>query len=220
MQVVEFELLTPRVRSPVSPSPSSPAREPSGAGAYISPAPVLTPAAASLAAQVPASTNTSALSPVRPPAAATGMNTPALTPAAPVTVPVHAPTPAPVHTSVNLLDWDDAPAPAAAPPTPVAVAAAPAPPRISLIECAGRFTPVLFQQLWGRLPEAYAGRVCTVLRKPSAASELEAALRTQKVGTSAKVNMKCFAKKIIYLRATCQFSFFIKYCPCLVIIEL
>lgn len=76
------------------------------------------------------------------------------------------------HASVNLLDWEEpAPVPAAAPTVP----------KIAMIECAGRFTPVLFQQLWSRLTEAFAGSACTLSRRPGSTAEVEAALRTQKV---------------------------------------
>ncbi len=84
-----------------------------------------------------------------------------------------------VHASVNLLDMDDH----ALSPTPsVASHSPPVAPAVSLVECAGRFTPVLFQQLWGQLGESFAGQVCTLSRLPTATSELETALRTQKVG--------------------------------------
>lgn len=114
------------------------------------------------------------------PAPATSVSTPAATSPAPqqtyaAPAPVVTPQPA-AHVSVNLLDWDE---PA---PTPAPVAQQPSR-TIALIECAGRFTPVLFQQLWGRLQEAHAGQVCTLSRRPGATSELEAALRTQKVRT-------------------------------------
>lgn len=90
------------------------------------------------------------------------------------------PTPVNLHASVNLLDMDDhahSPQPTSAPQQQQARA-----PSVALVECAGRFTPVLFQQLWGRLPEAFAGHVCTLSRRPTATAELETALRTQKVG--------------------------------------
>ena len=84
-----------------------------------------------------------------------------------------------VHASVNLLDMDDH----VLSPTPsVASQSQPVAPAVGLVECAGRFTPVLFQQLWGQLGESFAGQVCTLGRLPGATSELEAALRTQKVG--------------------------------------
>jgi hypothetical protein len=125
-------------------------------------------------------------------AAATATPTPVLAP-----LPVHAaatpvaaaaapqahngytsPVPVNQHASVNLLDMDDHVTSA---PAGAASTAAAAVPQIALVECAGRFTPVLFQQLWGRLPEAFAGPVCTLSRRPSATAELEAALRTQRI---------------------------------------
>lgn len=128
-------------------------------GAAPTATPVFTPASAPV--PVPAAVSTPA--PASP--------APQQTYAAPA--PVVTPQPA-AHVSVNLLDWDE--------PTPTPVPMAQQPSRsIALIECAGRFTPVLFQQLWGRLQEAYAGQVCTLSRRPGATSELEAALRTQKV---------------------------------------
>jgi hypothetical protein len=96
-------------------------------------------------------------------------HSPAHTPVPAVAAAVLSPSASNVHASVNLLDMDDGPAPSAAAP------------RLTLIECAGRFTPVLFQQLWGRLSEAYNGQICAISRRPGSTAELEAALRSQKV---------------------------------------
>ena len=93
------------------------------------------------------------------------------------------------HASVNLLDWDE---PA---PVPAAATTAPTVPKISMIECAGRFTPVLFQQLWSRLAEAFAGSACTLSRRPSSTAEVEAALRTQ------KVRLLCSSPLFPYIRS-------------------
>eukprot|EP01032_Pedospumella_encystans_P013573 gene13573-15619_t len=83
-----------------------------------------------------------------------------------------------VHASVNLLDMDDH---VLSPAHSVTSQSQPVAPAVGLVECAGRFTPVLFQQLWGQLGESFAGQVCTLGRLPAATSELEAALRTQKI---------------------------------------
>jgi hypothetical protein len=96
-------------------------------------------------------------------------HSPAHTPVPAVAAAVLSPSASNVHASVNLLDMDDGPAPSASAP------------RLTLIECAGRFTPVLFQQLWGRLSEAYNGQICALSRRPGSTAELEAALRSQKV---------------------------------------
>lgn len=86
-----------------------------------------------------------------------------------------------IHASVNLLDMDDHAAPVASASVNSSTHAAAALPVLTLIECAGRFTPVLFQQMWGRFPEAYAGQICRLARRPGSTAEVEAALRPQKV---------------------------------------
>ena len=81
--------------------------------------------------------------------------------------------------SVNLLDWDDAPAPAA----PVAPAAAVST-RLVLKEGVS-LPPARFQQLWAALPEAFNGRVCQLSGVPSSSAELEAALRAERIAVIA-----------------------------------
>lgn len=156
------------------------------ASSVHSSAPVLTPSPAPAPAPAPAA----AVSAVSTPALVTPTAAAQQTYTAHVAAPVAAPQPQPAHVSVNLLDMDDdLPAPAPA----TAAAGTPQPARtISLLECAGRFTPVLFQQMWGRLQEAFAGQVCTLGRRPGATSELEAALRTQKVSSLLSFNYYSF----------------------------
>jgi hypothetical protein len=165
-EVIEYE--PPRSVSP-SPPPSPMRLQHAASNGHLSTGPA--PAAPAAAASAPAQpSNISSGASV----GSTGStpNNPAAAPATPApAVPAAVVTPVAahnVHASVNLLDWDDAPA-------------APAAPKITLIECAGRFTPVLFQQLWGKLAEAYAGQICTLVRRPGSTAEVEAALRTQKV---------------------------------------
>ena len=52
---------------------------------------------------------------------------------------------------------------------------------VNLIDCNGRFTPVLFQQSWGKLPQAFTGVIGHLSRNPSSAAEMDSALRSQKV---------------------------------------
>lgn len=82
--------------------------------------------------------------------------------------------------SVNLLDWDDAPAA----PAPTVPAAAPVSSRLVLKEGAG-LPPARFQQLWAGLPESFNGRVCQLSGVPSSSAELEAALRAERIAVIA-----------------------------------
>jgi hypothetical protein len=86
--------------------------------------------------------------------------------------------------SVNLLDWDDAPAPA---PAPAPASSSSSSSSVLFVDCLGRFTPALFQQLWGQLGDAYSGPVCRLQPNPQthaqpSAADMDAALKRVKVG--------------------------------------
>jgi len=86
--------------------------------------------------------------------------------------------------SINLLDFNDSSSSSYSsinalpiyPPKPPTLSSS-----VNLIDCNGRFTPVIFQQLWGKLPQSFAGVIGYLSRNPSSAAEIDSALRSQKV---------------------------------------
>lgn len=80
--------------------------------------------------------------------------------------------------SVNLLDWSDEQ------PLSASSAAPQRAPRLLLKDLsATAITAARFQQLWGELPEAFSGKICSLASAASASiADYEAILREEKVG--------------------------------------
>jgi len=98
------------------------------------------------------------------------------------TLSVSAPVSVPVPDTMNLLDLDDDAPPAANNKIPPQTQApTPTPAQLQLVDAVGLFTPVQFQQRWGKLADAFGGRICLVGRNPASAADVESALRAQKV---------------------------------------